>query len=48
MKRLLFLACLLAFFAAGCAQPPWAGVVVTNAPASLGNCMPEKPAGGCP
>jgi hypothetical protein len=24
------------------------GAVVTNAPSSLGNCMPEKPAGGCP
>ena len=24
------------------------GVVVTNAPASIGNCMPEKPSGGCP
>jgi hypothetical protein len=23
-------------------------IVVTNAPSSLGNCMPEKPAGGCP
>jgi hypothetical protein len=33
---------------AGCATPPWPGVVVTNAPGSLGNCMPEKPAGGCP
>ena len=24
------------------------GVVVTNAPASMGNCMPDKPTGGCP
>jgi hypothetical protein len=41
MKRWMLVLCL---FAAGCA----AGVVVTNAPSSLGNCMPEKPAGGCP
>ena len=45
MKRLLLIALV---FLAGCAQPPWVGVVVTNAPGSLGNCMPEKPAGGCP
>ena len=37
-----FLVCLLV---TACAQPPWVGVVVTNAPGSLGNCMPEKPAG---
>ena len=29
-------------------EPPWVGVVITNAPGSLGNCMPEKPSGGCP
>jgi hypothetical protein len=45
MKRLILVFCLLAW---GCAQPPWAGVVITNAPSSLGNCMPEKPSGGCP
>jgi len=32
----------------GCAQPPSIGVTITNAPSSLGNCMPEKPTGGCP
>ncbi|HWM45179.1 MAG TPA: hypothetical protein VNP36_22310 [Burkholderiales bacterium] len=49
MKR-LFLRLLLWVWVAvsGCAQPPSAGVVITNAPGSLGNCMPEKPAGGCP
>jgi hypothetical protein len=45
MKRFLLICCVLL---AGCASPPWAGVVITNAPASLGNCMPEKPSGGCP
>jgi hypothetical protein len=44
MRVLLLLSVLLA----GCATPPSLGVVVTNAPSSLGNCMPEKPAGGCP
>jgi hypothetical protein len=34
----------LAALLAGCSV----GVVVTNAPASLGSCMPEKPSGGCP
>jgi hypothetical protein len=45
MKYLLIL---LSLLVTACAQPPWAGVVITNAPGSLGNCMPEKPAGGCP
>jgi len=45
MKRFLLILCAVL---AGCAQPPWAGVVITNAPGSLGNCMPEKPSGGCP
>jgi hypothetical protein len=45
MKSRLLIVCVLL---AGCATPPWPGVVVTNAPSSLGNCMPEKPAGGCP
>ena len=42
MKIVLAVLCSLLI---GCAQ---VGVVVTNAPASLGNCMPEKPASGCP
>jgi hypothetical protein len=37
-----------ALWISSCATPPWVGVVVTNAPGSLGNCMPEKPSGGCP
>jgi hypothetical protein len=41
MKRWIVL---LSIVVAGCS----AGVVITNAPSSLGNCMPEKPAGGCP
>jgi len=45
MKILFLTGCLLL---AGCAMPPWPGIVVTNAPGSLGNCMPEKPSGGCP
>ena len=44
MTRLFIL---LLVFAAACA-PLAPGVVVTNAPASIGNCMPEKPSGGCP
>jgi len=45
MKKLVVIVCVLL---AACATPPWPGVVVTNSPSSLGNCMPEKPAGGCP
>jgi hypothetical protein len=45
MRKVVLITCILL---AGCATPPWVGVVVTNAPSSLGNCMPEKPAGGCP
>jgi len=45
MKTFVLLACLLV---AGCADGPWIGLTITNAPASLGNCMPDKPGGGCP
>jgi hypothetical protein len=46
MKKFFpFLVCLLV---TACAQLPSVGVVVTNAPGSLGNCMPEKPVGACP
>jgi hypothetical protein len=45
MRKVLVL---LLLALASCAEPPWAGVVITNAPASFGNCMPEKPSGGCP
>ncbi len=31
-----------------CAMLSACSIVVSNAPASFGNCMPEKPAGGCP
>jgi len=41
MKTLVLVLCLLI---GGCSV----GVVVTNAPSSLGNCMPQKPGGGCP
>jgi len=42
LKRLVLVFCLLV---AGCTT---AGVVITDAPVSLGNCMPQKPGGGCP
>jgi hypothetical protein len=45
MKRLLLVACLIV---CGCADRPRIDLTITNAPASLGNCMPTKPAGGCP
>jgi hypothetical protein len=45
MRATALILCLLV---AGCAQRPWIGVTVTNAPASFGNCMPDKPSGGCP
>lgn len=45
MKILILAACILV---AGCADWPWVGLTITNAPASLGNCMPAKPGDGCP
>lgn len=42
------LAAVLVLLAAGCAERPWIGITITNAPGSLGNCMPDKPSGGCP
>lgn len=32
----------------GCTELPRIGVTITNAPASLGNCMPTRPGDGCP
>jgi hypothetical protein len=45
MRAIILIA---AFLVSSCAAPPSVGVVVTNSPGSLGNCMPEKPSGGCP
>jgi hypothetical protein len=41
-------ALIVAVLVAGCALLSACSIVVTNAPSSLGNCMPDKPAGGCP